>query len=157
MKPNIRYYDSNTHPIGCCQEVVMSNETEKLTLNLSVVDLAQVDVLVEQGLYSNRSDFIRAAIRNKLEIHKEDIERSLTPMGSKREWQLMVGIVGIEKSVLEEYAQSNEKMNISAIGMLIIPKSINVDLFKKTVAKCIVRGKLIASDEIKAAIQSMNA
>jgi len=85
----------------------MSNETEKLTINLGVVELAQVDVLVEQGLYSNRSDLIRTAIRKQLETHKKDIEHSLTPMGSKKEWQWMIGIGGVEKSVLEECAESN--------------------------------------------------
>ena len=135
----------------------MSNETEKLTINLGVVELAQVDVLVEQGLYANRSDLIRTAIRKQLETHKSDIERSLTPIGSKKKWERMVGIGGVEKSGLEEWADGNhEKMNISAIGMFIVPKNISVELFEKAIARVIVRGKLIASDEIKEAIKKMN-
>jgi len=134
----------------------MSNETEKITINLGIVDLAQVDVLVEQGLYSNRSDLIRSAIRKQLEHQKEDIERALTPMGSKVKWDWMVGIVGVEKTVLEEYSEQNEKLNISAVGMFIVPKNISVELFEKAVARCIVRGKLVASDEIKEVIRKMN-
>ncbi|MCL2368810.1 MAG: hypothetical protein FWC72_07420 [Oscillospiraceae bacterium] len=135
----------------------MSNETEKLTINLGVVDLAQVDVLVEQGLYANRSDLIRTAIRKQLETHKEDIERSLTPIGSKKKWEWMVGIGGIDKTVLEEWAEEgNEKMNISAVGMFIVPKNISVELFEQTIARVIVRGKTVASDEIKEAIKRMN-
>jgi len=131
----------------------MSNETEKVTVNLGVVELAQVDVLVEQGLYSNRSDLIRSAIRKQLETHRGDIERSLTPLGSKKEWDWMVGIGGVEKSVLEDLAERNEKLNISAVGVFIVPKNINAELFEKTIAQCIVRGKLVASDEIKEVIK----
>jgi len=135
----------------------MSHETEKLTINLGVVELAQVDVLVEQGLYANRSDFIRIAIRKQLELHKEDVERSLTPLGSKKNWEWMIGIGGVDKTVLEECAERNEKMNISAVGMFIVPKNISAELFEKTVSKCIVRGKLVASDEVREAIKKMNA
>ncbi|MCL2531756.1 MAG: hypothetical protein FWE40_06335 [Oscillospiraceae bacterium] len=135
----------------------MTNETEKITINLGVVELAQVDALVEQGLYANRSDLIRTAIRKQLETHKEDIERSLIPMGSKKDWQWMVGIGGVEKSVLEEWTEQNEKMNISAVGVFIVPKNISAELFEKSIAKCIVRGKLVASDEIKEVIAKMNA
>ncbi|MCL2426741.1 MAG: hypothetical protein FWD05_10450 [Oscillospiraceae bacterium] len=134
----------------------MSNETEKITINLGIVELAQIDVLVEQGLYSNRSDLIRTTIRKQLEAHKEDIERSLTPMGSKKQWDWMVGIGGVDKTVLEEYIEHNDKLNISAVGMFIVPKNISAELFEKAVAKCIVRGKLVASDEIKEAIKKMN-
>ena len=63
----------------------MPNETEKLTINLGVVDLAQVDVLVDQGLFSNRSDFIRTDTRKQLELYKDKIELSLTPIPSKKD------------------------------------------------------------------------
>jgi len=135
----------------------MSNETEKLTINLGAVELAQIDVLVEQGLYSNRSDFIRTAIRKDLEGQREKIERQLKPLASKQEWETVIGIGGVDKTVLEEWAAAgNEKMNISGIGVFIVPKDISVELFEKAVGKCIVRGKLVASDEIREAIQRMN-
>ena len=134
----------------------MSNETEKITINLNVVDLAQVDVLVEQGLYSSRSDLIRGSIRKQLEIHKEDIQRSLTPMGSKVEWVKTMGICVVDKETLEEWAsESNGKLNISVIGMLVFGKDISLQLFEKTVGRVVVRGKIIASDEIKEAIKKM--
>ena len=135
----------------------MSNETEKLTINLGMVELAQIDVLVEQGMYSNRSDFIRTAIRKDLEVNREKIERQLTPFASRSQWETMIGIGGVEKTGLEEWAATgNEKMNISAIGVFIVPKNISVELFEKAVGKCIVRGKIVASDEIKDAIKKMN-
>ena len=135
----------------------MSNETEKLTINLGVVELAQIDVLVEQGIYSNRSDFIRTSIRKGLETHSEIIERQLTPVASKKAWEKVIGIWRVDKETLEEWAaESNEKLNISVIGMLILDKDITVEQFEKTVAKIALRGKLVASDEIKAAIKKMN-
>lgn len=134
----------------------MSNETEKLTINLGVVELAKIDILVEQGLYSNRSDFIRTAIRKNLEGYKEEIERQLTPVGSKQNWEWMIGIGGVDKTVLEDWvAAGGEKMNISAAGVFIVPKNISAELFEKAVGKVIVRGKLIASDEIRALIEAM--
>ena len=147
----------------------MANETEKLTINLGVVELAQVDVLVEQGIYSNRSDFIRTAVRNHLKDYNENIERQLTPIGSnKDQWTGGIGIISISKSILEELvikAQKHEetfgifgiaKLNISVIGMLIFNKDISAELFEKTVAKVSIRGKLVASEEIKNIINKMN-
>ena len=134
----------------------MSNETEKLTLNLGVVELAQIDVLVEQGIYSNRSDFIRTSIRKDLEAHSETIERQLTPIASKKAWEKVIGIWRVDKATLEEWAaESSEKLNLSVIGMLMIDKDISVELLEKTVAKVALRGKIVASDEIKAAIKKM--
>ena len=127
----------------------MTNETEKLTINLGVVELAQIDVLVEQGMYSNRSDFIRTAIRRDLEANSEKIERHLVPIASKVEWSKTIGIAIIDTKVLEEYSERNEKLNISVIGMLIFKSDISVSLFEETIGNVSIRGKLIASDEIK--------
>ena len=135
----------------------MSNETEKLTINLGVVELAQIDVCVEQGIYSNRSDFVRTAVRKALESHSKTIKRQLTPLTpGKKGWEKVIGIWKIEKSILEEWAVRNEKVSISIIGMLIISEDITVELFEKAVGKVVLRGKIVASDEIKAAIQKMN-
>jgi len=148
----------------------MANETEKLTINLGVVELAQVDVLVEQGIYSNRSDFIRTAVRNHLKDYNEKIERRLTPVGSSKElWTGGIGIISIPKSTLEELVVKGKKqeeatggllgiskLNISVIGMLILSTDISAELFEKTVAKVSIRGKLIASPEIKDIINKMN-
>jgi Predicted transcriptional regulators containing the CopG/Arc/MetJ DNA-binding domain len=129
----------------------MANETEKLTINLGIVELAQVDVLVEQGIYSNRSDFIRTAIRKQLENHGDRIERALTPIpiATQKDWLRAIGIFTISKEELEEFVKNNEKINISVIGMLILERDISVELFKRAVNKIVIRGKLVASDELK--------
>ena len=135
----------------------MNNESEKITINLGIVELAQIDVLVEQGLYSNRSDFIRSAIRKQLDESKDYINNTLSRLApaailvanNSRNNIKILGICRIEKSELEAYAAVGEKMTISVIGMLSIDKNITPELFKATVAKATIRGKLIASDEIK--------
>jgi Predicted transcriptional regulators containing the CopG/Arc/MetJ DNA-binding domain len=131
----------------------VSNETEKLTINLGVVELAQIDVLVEQGIYSNRSDFIRSSVRKQLEVHNDRIEQLLTPIPSQKDWVRVIGIWTVSKEDLEELAKDNEKLNISVIGMLIIARDISVELFEKTVNHVSIRGKLIAPDEVKRIIE----
>lgn len=134
----------------------MSNETEKLTINLGVVELAQIDVLVEQGIYSNRSDLIRTAIRQHLEVHKEKIELSLTPISNKSNLTKTIGVIKISKKSLQKLYEGNEKLNLSVIGMLIIDADINSKLFEDTVESVVLRGKLVASKEIKKIIEEMN-
>jgi Arc/MetJ-type ribon-helix-helix transcriptional regulator len=147
---------------------VVLNTSTVLTINLGVVELAQVDVLVEQGLYSNRSDFIRTAVRNHLKDYDEKIERQLIPIGSKGDWTRGIGIVSISKSTLEELVVRGQKqkevtgffgiakLNIGVIGMLIFDKDISAELFEKTVEKVSIRGKLVAPEEIKNIINKMN-
>ena len=135
----------------------MANETEKLTINLGVVELAQIDVLVEQGIYSNRSDFIRTSIRKQLEVHSETIENQLTPLSNKKDWtKTAVGIISISQKSLERLAKHKEKLSISVIGMLTIDKDISTKLFEETVSNVMIRGKLIAPYEIKKIIKTMN-
>ena len=138
----------------------MSNETEKLTINLGVVEMAQIDVLVEQGIYSNRSDFIRTAIRKQLEINEEKIERAITPVtGAKPTTGVRgVGIVYLDKGGLKEAFEDNGErpFKISVVGMLKISNDVSAELFKKTVARVNIRGKLVASQEIKTLIEKMN-
>jgi len=138
----------------------MSNETEKLTINLGVVELAQIDILVEQGIYSNRTDLIRTAVRKQLEAHEEKIARAITPTSGAKSntgiWN--VGITYLDAHSLTEAFEDNgdKPFKISVIGMLKISDDISAELFKKTVKRVSVRGKLIASPEIKEMIGDMN-
>ena len=137
----------------------MSNENEKITINLGVVELAQIDVLVEQGIYSNRSDFIRTSVRAKLDNHKNIIENILTPVTSKargHNWKYNLGIIGYCNKDFKTLDENNETLSISVIGMLVIDKNTNPELFARTVKNVTVRGKLIASDVIKEIINRMN-
>ena len=131
------------------------NESEKVSINLGVVELAQIDVLVEQGIFSNRSDFIRTAIRKELEANSEKIERQFSPIGEGKHWRYQLGIVGISKRYLEEWALANKgKLSFTVIGMIIFESDISLDLFERTIGTVTIRGKLVASDEIKEAIKN---
>ena len=133
----------------------MSNENEKLTINLGVVELAQIDVLVEQGIYSNRSDFIRSSIRRYLESYKDKIENVLQPVSGRRNWRWTVGILTINKGTLLSLVDENATIRLSVIGMLYVENDVSAELFKKAVKQVNLRGKLVASDEIKSVINSL--
>jgi len=134
----------------------VSTETEKITLNLSVVELAQIDVLIDQGIYANRSDFIRAAIRKNIEMNRDTIEQALTPIATKKSITTIIGIQKISKKNLESLARNQETLKLSIIGMLVVDNDITTELFEQTVEYVFIRGKLLASPEIKAIIDNMN-
>ena len=133
----------------------MAIESEKLTVNLGLVELAQIDVLVEQGIYSNRSDLIRTAVRKQLELDKSYIEQSLLLNAGIYEHVKIIGIGVITKSFLEEFHSEGKKIDITTIGMLTISSNIEPQLFSQTVGKVTVKGKLRASPEIKALIEAL--
>jgi Arc/MetJ-type ribon-helix-helix transcriptional regulator len=134
----------------------MSNESEKVTINLGIVELAQIDVLIGQGIYSNRTDFIRTAVRKHLETYSERMEIPLPAGSSGPDLSSVVGIADIRRKALERLAHKNETMSVNIIGMLIIDNDIDAELFLRTVDAVVVRGKLIASDEIRDIIEKMN-
>ena len=130
------------------------NESEKVSTNLGVVELAQIDVLVEQGHFSNRSDFIRTAIRKELEVHSPKIERHFS-LFSKKNFTL--GIFIVTKDMLTRLAKNNEKLDITVVGMIVFNKDISKGLFDKTIGSITIKGKTVATDEIKEAIRKMNS
>lgn len=134
----------------------MANDMEKLTINLGVVELAQIDVLTERGLYSNRSDFIRTAVRKHLEGYTETLQQQLDIIPSNTCKMKGIGIIEITRNTLEDLEKEHQKVSINIIGVLIVGKSISSDLFERTVDNVVVRGKLVASDEIKQIIAKMN-
>lgn len=137
-------------------EWIQMNESEKISVNLGVVELAQIDVLVEQGHFSNRTDFIRTAIRKELEVNKNKIERLYGPIADEKHQSFGVGIASVSRKFLEDWARSDtRKISYYQIGMLIFEKNISLELFEKTVGSVSVRGKLVAPEEIKEAISNM--
>lgn len=134
----------------------MANDMEKLTINLGVVELAQIDVLTEQGLYSNRSDFIRTAVRKHLEGYTDTLLQQLNPIPSKTHKIRGICIIEITRYELEALEKEHQKVDINIIGVLIIGKNVSAELFKRTVEHVVVHGKLVASDEIKQIIDKMN-
>jgi len=134
-------------------------KTEKISVNLSITELAQIDLLVEKGLFDSRSDFMRLAARKVLDGHGTDFKQFLEPEFLKHETQNQLtftfGIAGITKSVATRFIAQNKKMHVRVIGLLTISKNITADEARQLFASCKVYGKLIASDEVKAILQEL--
>lgn len=132
----------------------MLKDTEKLTINIGVVELAQIDVLVEQGIYSNRSDCIRTALREHLKEYRERMETELSHYPTKSTMVRTVGIHFLTRDALERMAAENQRLCIRVIGMLVIESSVKVALLEATIEEVTVKGKLVASDEVKRYLQN---
>lgn len=121
-------------------------ETEKVTINLSVVDLGQIDLLVDQGLYSNRSDLIRTAIRNQVGAHADIIKETVVRK------HVVVGVLAYTRSNLEARRAEGERLDIRVVGMVNIPKDVTPELARETIESLKVYGTLRASPAVKDAL-----
>jgi Arc/MetJ-type ribon-helix-helix transcriptional regulator len=121
-------------------------ETEKITINIGAVDLGKVDLLVQEGFYSNRSDFIRTAIRILINAHEEEVKESMTRRS------LAIGLIHYSKESLEIKRTEGVMLDIKAIGTVVIASDIPADLAMATINKIQVYGILRASQEVKDAL-----
>jgi Arc/MetJ-type ribon-helix-helix transcriptional regulator len=121
-------------------------DSEKITINLGYVDLGHIDLLVQEGFYANRTDFIRTAIRNQLERHREAAEKSVVRK------QLDLGISHFSRTELEAVRARGESLDIRVLGLASIAADVSPDLARATIASLTVLGALHASAEIKAAL-----
>lgn len=124
-------------------------ETEKITINLGVVDLGQIDLLVEEGFYSNRTDFIRTAIRNQIAEHKEYVRETITRKAHT------LGVMTYDKQTLEMFYERGEKLRISVVGLLTFKDDITPELFEATVESIKVFGVMAASQKITLLIETL--
>jgi Arc/MetJ-type ribon-helix-helix transcriptional regulator len=121
-------------------------DTEKITINMSVVDLGQVDLLVEQGFYSNRSDLIRTAIRNQLDRHAEVLKETVVRK------QIVVGVLVCTRADLGKKQAAGEKLDINVVGMVRIGKDVTPELARDVIQSLQVYGVLRASPAVKDAL-----
>ncbi len=120
-------------------------DTEKITINMSAVDLGQIDLLVDEGFYSNRSDFIRTAIRNQISQHSEVVKQSITRHA------MAVGVISYSTADLEKYRAHGEMLEIRAMGVLALP-GVSPELARAVIKSINIKGVFRASDEVKAAL-----
>jgi Arc/MetJ-type ribon-helix-helix transcriptional regulator len=120
--------------------------SEKLTLNLGYVDLGRIDLLVQEGFYANRSDFIRTAIRNQLDRHDETVQRSA------RHRALDLGLRHYDRATLERARAAGEVLHINVLGLVSIADDVDPDLARATIGSLTVLGALAASPEVKATL-----
>ena len=121
-------------------------EAEKITINLGYVDLGQVDLLVAEGFYSNRTDFIRTAIRNQLTAHGEALKQVVARK------MLVHGLQQFSAADLEAVRRAGEKLEIRVLGLATISADVTPELALETIGSVTVLGALHASAAVKAAL-----
>jgi Arc/MetJ-type ribon-helix-helix transcriptional regulator len=122
------------------------SETEKITINLGLVDLGQVDLLVQEGFYSNRTDFIRTAIRNQLSTHAEVVRQTVARK------TLVLGLEHYTRRDLEAVRESGETLEIKVLGLASIDDDVGPELALETIDSIVVLGALRASPAVKSAL-----
>ena len=121
-------------------------DTEKITINMSAVDLGKVDLLVQEGLYSNRTDFIRTAIRVQLDKHNLEIQQSVTRNS------YVIGVLVYDSSDLEKRKRKGEKIKMTVVGLLHLSDDITPELAREVIESIQVRGIFQASTQVKEAL-----
>ena len=121
-------------------------ETEKITINLGFVDLGHIDLLVHEGFYSNRTDFIRTAIRSQLATHADDVKRSIV------RHTLELGLRRYSREDLEAVKAAGGKLRIKVVGLATIADDVTPQLALATIESITVLGALQASKAVKAAL-----
>jgi len=135
-------------------------KTEKISVNLSPVELGQIDYLVESGLYDSRSDFMRSAARKTLENYTENIKEFLDSSklpSEQTSFTFAIGISGLTKKEVQHAIATNTKISIRVIGLFTISGSITPEEIRQVVVSCKVHGKLIASKEVKATLAEIES
>ena len=122
------------------------SETEKITINLGLVDLGQIDLLVQEGFYQNRTDFIRTAIRNQITTHAEAVKQTVARK------TLVLGLQHYTRRDLEAVRAAGETLQIRVLGLATIADDVTPELALATIDSLEVLGAFRASPAIKAAL-----
>ena len=121
-------------------------DSEKITINVGVIDLGQIDLLVQEGFYSNRTDLIRTTIRNQLTTHGDALRQTV----ARR--TLVLGLQEFSKRDLEAVRKSNTKLRIQVLGLVRIADDVSPALATATIESIAVLGAFHASAAVKAAL-----
>lgn len=121
-------------------------ENEKITINLGFVDLGQIELLVQEGFYSNRTDFIRTAIRNQIERHGATVQQLVTRKS------LDLGLRHISTTELRKAQAAGQMLDFRVLGLAVIAPDVTAELAVATISALHVLGALHASDSVKTAL-----
>jgi len=141
--------DSNQMAYGdkMAEEVkVRTADTEKVTINLGLIDLGQIDLLVQEGFYSNRTDLIRTAIRNQLSTHGDVIRQTVARKS------LVLGLQHYSRADLEAVQAAGQTLRIQVLGLATIAADVTPELAQAAISEISVLGALHASPAVKAAL-----
>lgn len=125
---------------------VKTTESEKVTINLGLIDLGQIDLLVQEGFYSNRTDLIRTAIRNQLQSHADVVKQTVARKS------LVLGLQHYSRKDLEAAQAGGQKLQIQVLGLATIASDVTPELALATIDSITVLGALHASAAVKAAL-----
>ncbi len=143
-KPSARSADTKMRTAN--SRVGKPVDSEKITINLGHVDLGQVDLLVSEGFYGNRTDFIRTAIRNQLTQHGDVLKQMVARK------MLVLGLQHISRQDLQTLQQSRQKLTLRIVGLASIAADVTPELALDTIESLEVLGALHASAEVKRAL-----
>ena len=121
-------------------------DSEKITINLGLVDLGHIDLMVQEGFYSNRTDFIRTAIRRQLERHANTAEQAIVRK------KVELGLRHFSREDLEEVRATGQMLDIRVLGLASIANDVTPELARATIGSIAVLGALHASSAVKAAL-----
>lgn len=121
-------------------------DSEKITINLGLIDLGQIDLLVNEGFYSNRTDLIRTAIRNQLNTHADVVKQTVARKS------LVLGMHHYSRTDLEAAREKGERLQIQVLGMASIATDVTAELAVATIESIFVLGSLHASTAVKTAL-----
>ena len=121
-------------------------ELEKLTINLTPVDLGQIELLVEQGFYSNRAEFIRVAIRDQLAKHTDALRDTAARQS------LVIGAMTINRRALEHHRDDGHRVALRVVGFLSIADDVSPELAREVIESVQVHGIFRASPALKEAL-----
>ena len=123
-----------------------AGETEKMTVNVGVVDLGHVDLLVQEGFYSNRSDLIRTALRNQLALHADTLRHTV----ARR--TLMVGLQHYSRGDLERAVAVGQRLQVQVVGLARIANDVTPELARAAIESVTVLGAFQASPAVRSAL-----
>jgi Arc/MetJ-type ribon-helix-helix transcriptional regulator len=126
--------------------VSIVEKSEKITINLGPVDLGQIDLLVDEGFYANRTDFIRTAIRRQLESRSSAVDDTVARRS------LSLGTQHLSRTDLEQLRDAGQQIELRVLGLATIADDVSVELALATIASVQVLGAFRASPAVKAAL-----
>ena len=134
--------------------------TEKISINVNLTEVGQVDYLVEKGLYTSRSDFIRMAIHKQLETHAVEVNKYLhddTEQGENKKTNVIVnlGVYHFSAKEVRKIAESGKKANLKIIGAFHVSRDVSPEDIRQTLAGIKVHGKIFATEEQKQVINQI--
>ena len=124
-----------------------AEKTEKITLNLGLVDLGQIDLLVQEGFYANRTDFLRTAARAQLAVHADVLKRTVERK------TIVLGLENYTRQQLEDVRAAGRRLQIRVLGLVTIADDVTPELALATIESVEVLGAFRASVAVKAALR----